>query len=89
MRKLAEVKQRFALATVGDMRWSASDGIVWFDDGDSALIADPAHQKPPVFLAYDNLGAWPEPIAQEDVAKLGRKLPTSRRHKSPRKKSPT
>lgn len=61
---------REALAAIGDMKWEARDCIVWFDDGDSALIADPAGQRPPVFLACDNMGAWPDPINREDVAKL-------------------
>lgn len=57
-----------AAISAGGGEWTAQDGIVWFADGDSALIADPANVAPPVFLACENLGQWPEPIAREDVA---------------------
>lgn len=64
---LEEIKA--AARAAGGGQWTASERIVWFDDGDSAMHADPARAKPPVFLAHDNLGAWPDPIAAEDVAK--------------------
>lgn len=49
----------------GAGEWTASDSIVWFDDGDSAMqVMHPI----PVFITHDNLGTWPDPIAAEDVA---------------------
>jgi hypothetical protein len=49
----------------GSGEWTASDRIVWFDDGDSAMqVMNPI----PVFITHDNLGTWPDPIAAEDVA---------------------
>lgn len=51
----------------GSGEWTAGDQVVWFGDGDSAL-----HAMNPVaaFIAHDNLGAWPDAIAAEDVAKF-------------------
>jgi hypothetical protein len=51
----------------GGEEWTATDRIVWFGDGDSALqVMNPI----PVFITYDNLGTWPDPIAAEDVAQF-------------------
>lgn len=51
----------------GAGEWTASDRIVWFDDGDSAMqVMNPV----PVFVTHDNLGTWPDPIAAEDVAQF-------------------
>ncbi|TCG09340.1 hypothetical protein BZM27_05935 [Paraburkholderia steynii] len=56
--------ERLAKAAGGD-KWTASDGVVWFDDGDSALqVMNPV----PAFIAHDNLGTWPDAIDREDVA---------------------
>lgn len=51
----------------GAGEWTASDRIVWFGDGDSAMqVMNPV----PVFVTHDNLGQWPDPIAAEDVAQF-------------------
>lgn len=56
-----------AARAAGGGQWTASDGIVWFDDGDSALtVMNPV----PAHIAHDNLGTWPDPIAAEDIAKF-------------------
>ncbi|OXR48165.1 hypothetical protein PuT2_14170 [Pusillimonas sp. T2] len=57
-----------AAIAAGAGHWSHQEGIVWFNDGAAALTSDPANAKPPVFLASDNLGTWPDSIAREDVA---------------------
>lgn len=61
-----DIEKIEALAkAAGGGQWTASDSIVWFDDGDSAMqVMNPV----PVFITHDNLGTWPDPIAAEDVA---------------------
>lgn len=56
-----------AARAAGGGQWTASDGIVWFDDGDSALtVMNPV----PAHIAHDNLGTWPDLIEAEDIAKF-------------------
>lgn len=63
-------KLKAAAKAAGGGKWEASDGVVWFADGDSALVADPVRASHPAFAAFDNAGAWPESIDMEDVAEF-------------------
>ncbi|CAH2910560.1 MAG: hypothetical protein CPSOU_1808 [uncultured Paraburkholderia sp.] len=65
---MIEIDKLEALAkAAGGDEWTATDRIVWFGDGDSAMqVMNPV----PAFIAHDNLGAWPDAIVAEDVAQF-------------------
>lgn len=65
---MIDIDKLEALAKLaGAGEWTASDSIVWFGDGDSAMHA---MNPVPAFIAQDNLGAWPELVDAEDIAQF-------------------
>jgi len=57
---------RKAAEKAGRGTWTAQGGTVFFDDGDSALRT--AKNPAVLFTAFENIGAWPDAIMEEDVA---------------------